>query len=266
MNNKELRAQLTTDDIELAANSNSIITDVVFGHEMDITSVTERYYFSENGFIRSETKGVNLTNEMKSGLLYSEMKKAESVCFIGDSVTEGTKNGGCPWYEPVGEFFPHKKISNYSKGGCTVSYMPERTDEIPDAELYVIALETNDVRYRDKSVCAMTAEEYVSKTDELINALSSKPSFSKAILIAPWYSTDGDPFCELSYKEKTELNNEYSSALEEYCRDTSVGFINANNRIQAELLTSPDRRYLLDHIHPNSTNGVVMYSEAVLKG
>ena len=266
MNNKELRAQLTTDDIELAANSNSIITDVVFGHEMDITSVTERYYFSENGFIRSETKGVNLTNEMKSGLLYSEMKKAESVCFIGDSVTEGTKNGGCPWYEPVGEFFPDKKISNYSKGGCTVSYMLERTDEIPDAELYVIALGTNDVRYRDKSVCAMTAEEYVSKTDELINALSSKPSFSKAILIAPWYSTDGDPFCELSYKEKTELNNEYSSALEEYCRDTSVGFINANNRIQAELLTSPDRRYLLDHIHPNSTNGVVMYSEAVLKG
>ena len=266
MNNKELRAQLTTDDIELAANSNSIITDVVFGHEIDITSVTERYYFSENGFIRSETKGVNLTNEMKSGLLYSEMKKAESVCFIGDSVTEGTKNGGCPWYEPVSEFFPDKKISNYSKGGCTVSYMLERTDEIPDAELYVIALGTNDVRYRDKSVCAMTAEEYVSETDELINALSSKPSFSKAILIAPWYSTDGDPFCELSYKEKTELNNEYSSALEEYCRDTSVGFINANNRIQAELLTSPDRRYLLDHIHPNSTNGVVMYSEAVLKG
>ena len=74
-----------------------------------------------------------------------------------------------------------------------------------------------------------------------------------------------NPFCDLSYKEKTKLNNEYSSALEEYCRDHFVGYINANKEIQTELLTSPDRRYLLDHIHPNSTNGVVMYSEAVLK-
>ena len=266
MNNSELRSQLTTDDLELAADSNSIITKVVFGHEMDITSVTERYYFNEDGFIRSKTQGIKLTNEMKNGILYSEMKKSGSVCFIGDSVTEGTKNGGCPWYEPIEELFPDKKILNYSKGGCTVSYMLERTNEIPDAELYVIALGTNDVRYRDKSVCAMTAEEYVSETAELIKSLSSKPSFSKAVLIAPWYSTDGDPFCELSYKEKTELNNEYSSALEEYCRDNSIGFISANEEIQAELLTSPDRKYLLDHIHPNSTNGVVMYSEAVLKG
>ena len=265
MNNSELRSQLSTDDLERAAGANRIITDVVFGHEMDITSVTERYYFNENGFIRSKTKGLKLTNEMKNGILYSEMKKAGSVCFIGDSVTEGTKNGGCPWYEPIEELFPDKQISNYSKGGCTVSYMLERTDDIPDAELYVIALGTNDVRYRDKSICAMTAEEYISETDELIDALSSKPSFSKVILIAPWYSTDGDPFCNLSYKEKTELNNEYSSALEEYCIDNSIGFINANETIQAELLTSPDRRYLLDHIHPNASTGVVMYSEAVLK-
>lgn len=265
MNNSELRSQLTTDDLEFAADSNSIITKVVFGHEMDIASVTERYYFNENGFIRSKTSGIRLTNDMKSGILYSEMEKAGSVCFIGDSVTEGTKNGGCPWYEPVEALFPDKKISNYSKGGCTVSYMLERTDVIPDAELYVIALGTNDVRYRDEKVCAMTAEEYISEIDKLLNAVSSKSSFSKAVLIAPWYSTDGDPFCDLSYKEKTELNNEYSSALEEYCRDHFVGYINANKEIQTELLTSPDRRYLLDHIHPNSTNGVVMYSEAVLK-
>ena len=265
MNNSELRTQLTTDDLEFAANSNSIITKVVFGHEMDVTSVTERYYFNENGFIRSKTSGIRLTNDMKYGILYSEMEKAGSVCFIGDSVTEGTKNGGCPWYEPVEALFPDKKISNYSKGGCTVSYMLERTDEIPDAELYVIALGTNDVRYRDEKVCAMTAEEYVSEIDELLSALSSSVSFSKAVLIAPWYSTDGDPFCDLSYKEKTELNNEYSFALEEYCREHSVGYINANQEIQAELLTSPDRKYLLDHIHPNSTNGVVMYSEAVLR-
>ena len=265
MNNDELRSQLTTDDIELAANSNSIITDVVFGHDMDITSVTERYYFNENGFIRSKTTGLELTDEMKSGLLYSETDKVGSVCFVGDSVTEGTKNGGCPWYEPIEALFRNKTFLNYSKGGCTVSYMLDRTDEIPDAELYVIALGTNDVRYRDDRICAMTADDYVSKMNELVNALSAKPSFSKAILIAPWYSSDGDPFCELSFSEKTLLNDEYSSALEKYCKNNSIGFINANEELKAILRNSPDRKYLLDHIHPNSSKGVVMYSEIILK-
>lgn len=265
MNNAELRSQLTTDDLERAANSNRMITNVVFGHEMDITSVTERYYFNENGFIRSKTTGIELTEEMKSGMLYPEIEKAGSVCFVGDSVTEGTKNGGCPWYEPIEALFPDKRFLNYSKGGCTVSYMLERKDEIPDAELYVIALGTNDVRYRDETMCAMTADDYVSRMNALVDALSGKPSFSKAILIAPWYSTDGDPYCSLSFGEKTRLNEEYSSALESYCKDRSVGFINANEQIKSVLLTAPDRKYLLDHIHPNSTKGVIMYSEAVLK-
>jgi len=63
---------------------------------MDITSVTERYYFNEEGFIRSKATGLALTDEMKKNALYQEMNKAESICFVGDSVTEGTKNGGCP--------------------------------------------------------------------------------------------------------------------------------------------------------------------------
>ena len=266
MNNDKLRAQLTTDDLELAAKSNNIITNVVFGHEMDITSVTKRYYFNQDGFIRSKTTGIELTDEMKSGLLYSEIKRAKSVCFVGDSVTEGTKNGGCPWYEPIEELFPSVEFSNYSKGGCTVSYMLEKTDEIPDAELYVIALGTNDVRYRDKKTCAMTAEDYVTRMTELMNALSDKPSFSKVILIAPWYSTDGDAVSKLSFSKKTQLNDEYSLALKNYCKEHSVGFIDANGEIKAVLSKSPDRKFLLDHIHPNSTRGVIMYSEAVLKG
>lgn len=264
MNNSELRKQLTTDDIELAACSNGIITDVVFGHKMDITSVTERYYFNENGFIRSKRAGLALTDEMRAGLLYSAIESSDSVCFIGDSVTEGTKNGGCPWYEPIEEYFPDKKIFNYSKGGCTVSYMTHRTDKIPAAGLYVIALGTNDVRYRNESICAMTSEEYISEMNELKEKLSAVSPSAGFIFIAPWYSTDGDPYCSMSYSEKSRLNEEYSSALEQYCKNNSIGFINANEYIKNSLSTAPDRRYLLDHIHPNQTEGVGLYSEAVL--
>lgn len=264
MNDTELRRQLTTDDIERAAEANRIVTRVVFGHEMDITSVTERYYFNEDGFIRSKATAPKLTDEMRSGLLYSSIEGAGSVCFIGDSVTEGTKNGGCPWYEPIEELFINKKILNYSEGGCTVSYMIERVNEIPAAELYVIALGTNDVRYRDEDICAMTSEDYVSKMNELKTLLSAASPSAKYIFIAPWYSTDGDPYCPMSYSEKTSLNDEYSIALEEYCKTNSVGFINANEYIKTALLTAPDRKYLLDHIHPNPSEGVRLYSEAVL--
>ena len=37
-----------------------------------------------------------------------------------------------------------------------------RTMPIPqDADLYVIAVGTNDIRYRNKDTCAMTSEEYL---------------------------------------------------------------------------------------------------------
>jgi len=264
MTNTELRSHLTTDDIESAANANRIITKVVFGHEMDITSVTERYYFNENGFIRLKNTSLSVTEDMKNNTLYQAMDRADSICFIGDSVTEGTKNGGCPWYEPIEHYFPNTKTDNYSKGGCTVSYISERADEIPDAELYVIALGTNDVRYRDESICAMTAEAYISELDGLKTKIEKKRANAKFIFIAPWYSTDGDPFCNMSFAEKTALNDEYSAALEKYCSEHSLGFVNANGYIREVLSTSPDRTYLLDHIHPNAAAGAVMYSQAVL--
>ncbi len=264
MNDKNLRTQLSTDDIERAKNANNLITDVIFGHEMDITAVTEKYYFDKNGFIRSKTAGLALTDEMKNGILYKQLEAADSICFIGDSVTEGTKNGGCPWYEPIEEYLDNKNIFNYSKGGCTVSYMVNRTEEIPEADLYVIALGTNDVRYRDKSICAMTAESYVSEINTLKDKLKEKNNSAEFVLIAPWYSTDGDPFCPLSYSDKTNLNDEYSAALENYCNENNLNFINANQYIRNTLKVNPDSEYLLDHIHPNSSCGVLLYTKAVL--
>lgn len=264
MNNTELRKQLTTDDIDRASDAHGIITDVVFGHEMDITSVTERYYFNAGGFIRSKATGLVLTDDMKDGSLYRAMDEAGSICFVGDSVTEGTKNGGCPWYEPIEEYFPGKNISNFSKGGCTVSYMLDNIEQIPIADLYVIAVGTNDVRYRDASVCAMNFDEYVSRIDQLKDKLLEKSPGAKFVFIAPWYSTEADIYCPMTFEEKTAMNDLYSSALEKYCSENGFTYINANDYIKGILTTSPDITYLLDHIHPNASKGVVMYSEAVL--
>lgn len=259
-----LGSQLSTDDLERAKVSNGIITSVIFGNEMNITSLTDRFYFDKNGFIRKKTSGLELTAEMKNSTLFKAIEKADTICFVGDSVTEGTKNGGCPWYEPIEEHIPNKNVLNYSKGGCTVSYMVDYCNEIPTADLYVIALGTNDVRYRSSDSCAMTSDEYTARIEELVKSLQKKNGSAEFVFIAPWYSTDGDPFCDLSFSEKDELNNSFSNALEEYCAENNYGYINANPYIADKLSKSPDRNYLLDHIHPNSTEGVKMYSEAVM--
>lgn len=143
--------------------------------------------------------------------------------------------------------------------------MTERTDEIPVADLYVIAIGTNDVRYRDEKICAMTAESYAEQIKELHDRLLQKNSQARFVFIAPWYSTDGDNVSELSFAEKTALTDEYSDALESVCNTLGCDYINANPYIKNVLDTNIQSKYLLDHIHPNIINGVVMYSEAVLK-
>ena len=60
----------------------------------------------------------------------------------------------------------------------------------------------------------------------------------------------------------TQPNKE--AAFEKYCKEKSLMYINANENIRAALSVAPERKYLLDHIHPNASAGVIMYSEAVL--
>lgn len=264
MNNPGLRSQLSTDDLERARQAHDIVTDVMLEVKLDITAATESYLFDENGFLRQKAAGITLDDKMKSGKLYKALQKSESVCFLGDSVTEGTKNGGVPWYEPLEPLFPEKRIANVSKGGCTIKYLIDNVSSVPESELYVIAIGTNDVRYRDESVCAMTAEDFTRRADELSQLLLEKNPSAAIAFIAPWYSSDGDSASVLGYSEKTALNEEYSDALKKYCSEKKFVFVNANGYIADKLLTAPDREYLLDHIHPNASRGVAMYSEAVL--
>ena len=66
------------------------------------------------------------------------------------------------------------------------------------------------------------------------------------------------------YFDGTMLNEKYCSSLEKYCKEHSLEYINANPEIIDNLRKKPDSFYLLDHIHPDSVQGVKMYSEAVL--
>ncbi|MCR5466051.1 MAG: CapA family protein [Lachnospiraceae bacterium] len=264
VNDSSLRRQLSTDDYKRAVEAHKRITSVVLGREMDIAGISERYYINQSGYIRTKTAGLVLTDTMRKGTLWKAMDNADSVCFLGDSVTDGTKNGGCPWYEPMEQFLSGKEVLQYSQGGATVNYFTERISEIPRADLYVIAVGTNDVRYREKAICAMTAEEYVERIKSLRDALLARSPNSDIVLIAPWTSTDGDTVSKLSYSGKTVMTRQYCDALQRYCRDNNVKYINANPYIEETFKAMPASRFLVDYIHPNAGEGVRLYSAAVL--
>lgn len=270
MTDDNIRNYISTDDLIRSENVYSHITGIMFGHDIFPTSAEKSLLFDSEGYIRKPVSPLEITEEMKNGRFFKMITEADGVCFIGDSVTEGTKNGGYGWYEPL-EKYINGGVYNVSKGSTTIRLISERSDEMinADAELYVIAVGTNDVRYRDEEICAMTAADYTAAVQRLCGNISSAKPEAEFVLIAPWTSVDGDGASALGYDNKIKLNNEYSAALETMCTENGYTFIDPNPYIESFIGQKngryPISDYLLDHIHPNAHKGIYLYSEAVLK-
>lgn len=267
VNNDVLSDTLSTDDMNRVEEVNSHITNTMLGVNLDLHMIRERYYFNQNGFVRSSASPLPLTPALESSTLFREMSSAKSICFLGDSITEGTRNGGYPWYEPLESYFPGS-CTNISFGGGTVKTLLDNITEIQTvkADLYVIAIGTNDVRYRDESICAMTSEAYIEKIQQLCDGIKKSQPSARFAFVAPWTSTDGDPFSPISYSQKIALNDEYSDSLKLFCQDQGYLFSDPNNQIESILDLYPRSDYLIDHIHPDSADGISLYSSAVLLG
>lgn len=259
--NVEIRKRVSTDDLVRIKKAHSIITQVALGYQLDLSSVHDRYYLDKCGYIREKTTR-NFTVEVNLAL--KTFFSIPNVCFVGDSITAGNKNGGVPWFEPLEEYMIEQHISTFSKGASTCNFFVMHANSIPQADLFVIAVGTNDVRYRDATVCAMTPKEYVEKLDILRYTLKKKNPGTRFIFITPWYSTDGDPYTVLSYKEKMMLNQKYYDALREWCLVNQDIFVEPNAYIKSVLEKYPQSDYLIDHIHPNANKGVNLYSKAFL--
>ena len=260
--NDTLRGEISTCDLERVDTVLKHVTKIMLGVEVDLNQ--RKYFFDAGGFMRRKVAPLAVSDEMR-GDFYNALTAAENVCFIGDSLTEGTRNGGVPWYEPL-EHLIRGKIFNVSKGGATTKTLLARLDEMiqTDADLFVTAVGTNDVRYRDENLCSMTPAEYVDNLQRLRDGIRVKNPNAKFVFIAPWTSTDGDSVSALPYDKKTALNDEYAAALKDWCTAQGEIFINANRYIDARLKLYPRSDYLVDFIHPNADKGVALYAEAVL--
>ena len=236
----------------------------------EISNIKENYFFingSYKDFINKESKIKNLIKEKYTNKkLFKLINDSYSITFIGDSITEGTKNNYHPWYEPLIYYFNNKKIINISKGSYTTfliikdfkyHIMKSKSD------LYIIALGTNDVRYRDENICAMTKKEYINNIKKIIKFSKKNNNNAKFVLIAPWLSNPDDNISKLKEDEKNKLLNEYADSLNNYCIENNYLFINPNPYIY-NIIKKNFSNYILDQIHPNENNGIELFSEAVL--
>jgi lysophospholipase L1-like esterase len=204
---------------------------------------------------------------LKSKQLYQLLSRAGSVTFVGDSLTEGTTNGGYGWYEPLVAAFPHLVVHKRAWGSQTSRMLLDRKEEILDvpADVYVVAIGTNDVRYRKPGVSAMTAEEYVSNLDRLVQEITARQPAAKFVFIGAWTTDRYDPLSVLDEKARMQMLAEYRNALQSYAVRHQHLYIDPNLGIDDVLHREYPRTYLNDHIHPNAGAGIRLYSSKVLE-
>lgn len=263
MTDDELRSGLTVDDLARVAEVHEHITGVALGEPMRLDMIEPDYLFDENGFMRRRCDQLQITAEMEDSEFLDSITNAGSVCFVGDSITYGTKNGGVPWYEPL-EGVIGGTIGNVSYGGWTTLDIVNNIHNLQPADVYVFAIGTNDVRYDSTELGAVTAEDYISNIALIEQAVRDINPDCTIWFIAPWISFDGDQVSPLPIEEVTARRIEYSGALEQFCEDHGDHFIDPNPYIEDAVTHAPQTDYLLDWIHPNVRQGVELYSEAVI--
>lgn len=260
---------ITSKELKRIKEVQRLITKTMIGKEIPISEMKEKYYFINNSYIDvifEKTDLKNLIENNKHKELFKLMNNSCSITFIGDSITEGTKNNFHPWYEPLIYYFENKKIINISKGSYTTSLIIQdfKYQIIKSkSSLYIIAIGANDVRYRNPDICAMTTEDYIKNINIIVKLAQKNNKDAKFVFIAPWLLNPVDKIYKLKESDKNKLLDEYRESLEIYCHKNNFLFINPNKYIN-EKIKNNKNHYILDEIYPNEKQGIALYSEAVL--
>jgi poly-gamma-glutamate capsule biosynthesis protein CapA/YwtB (metallophosphatase superfamily)/fucose 4-O-acetylase-like acetyltransferase/lysophospholipase L1-like esterase len=267
LHHPRLQKEISTHDLARVKEVQAIVTSTMLGRDVPLDQAQRKYYLFPNGYVRCPVRPIEISESMKSSPLYQLLAKSHSVCFVGDSVTEGTRNGGYGWYEPLTAAFPELTVHRRAWGGCTAKTLLEKKNEIAGvpADIYVIAIGTNDVRYRDPRRCSMTSGEYIRNLAKLVEAIRNKHGEAQFVLIAPWTTDHHDPISALGEKQRIEMLSQYGTALQAYADEHHFLYIHPNPGIESVLRVEYPRKFLVDHIHPNADEGIRLYSTKVLE-
>lgn len=262
MFNPELNSAMSRRDMARARTVHTIITQVMLGVQLSLDQLQKVYYLFPDGYYRKPVKQLDLTEELKQSIVYQKLFNSSKVVFVGDSITAGSRNGGFGWYEPIATSLKKTEIIKEGWDSGTTATLLENSLQIAShkADVYVIAIGTNDVRYRNPEICAMTPIEYIQRLDALVNIILSKNSKADFIFVSPWPSLPNDP-----YRVDDIDCQEYAQALAKYCGSRGFIFSNPTLCITQMLQSRPLDYYLIDHIHPDSREGLLLYSRKFIK-
>lgn len=259
---ESLYNSFSRNEISRVSEVQKVVTKSTIGKEVSVNQLQKRYFVYNDG----SDEEFDFDYALSESILKKYLDSASEVAFIGDSITHGTRNGFHGWYEPFMKLYPDVKVVNISRGSYTTKKIISNfSDRIKrsDADIYFVALGTNDIRYRDRKMCSMTSDEYISNIDRIIKLIGN--SDVKIVLIAPWISLVNDSVAKIGFYEKNRLIEDYSFALSSYADDKGYIYVDANRYISSYLQRHNVFDYLVDYIHPNSGKGIDLYSYAVLE-
>lgn len=198
-----------------------------------------------------------MTDELKDSTFYEDLQSGKSVCFLGDSITFGATTNGVPWYQPMVPYIKGK-VSNYSTSGWQVKDLINRIDNIPGADIYIIAIGINDILFADKQAASVTADDFARNTGDLAALLKSKSNGARIYFVSPW------SFCNLD-ESYFIRGDEFRRAMASYCENSDCIYIDADSVIASVLDAEGAEKYMYNQYHPNAPDGIGLFSYAVLK-
>ena len=232
----------------------SIISRVIFKN--DVKGIKNKYYYLKNKHYKTNNLyQLELLDSDKQSLVYKKINEHNRICFVGDSITEGTKNNFHPWYEKLMSFFNNKEVINISKGSFdTYDVINEFRDKIitSDCDLFIINIGTNDIRYNSRDV-----DEYIDNMKQIISYMNGE-----IIILSPWETTSRDYNISKDDKYKRKLYIIYNTQLKKL---NNVYYVNPNNYIKRVIKHNGEYEYLIDGVHPNEREGIKLYSFSVLR-
>ena len=198
-----------------------------------------------------------MTEDLKDSELFSDMQSGKSFCFLGDSITAGYTTEGIPWYQPLVPYIKGR-ISNLSTAGWMVKNLINHKKEIPEADIYVVAIGINDILFPESEYASLGPDDFADRFSRLASVIQEISPDAKIYFISPWTFID-------TGEEYVERGNSYRKALSEWCGKTSFRYIDPDPVIMSVLSEGDPYKYLYNNFHPNAPAGIGLYSYAVLK-
>lgn len=198
-----------------------------------------------------------MTEELKDSEFFEDIQSGKSFCFLGDSITAGSATEGIPWYQPLTPYISGT-ICNFSNSGWVVNNLIDEADNIPEADIYVIAIGINDILFPEDEICAQTALEFATKCKELGELLTTASPGSKIYFILPWSFTVSDTGF-------IERGDRFRAALAQTCIAKGYRYINPDPVIQSVFADEGSSKFMYNDFHPNAPDGIGLYCYAVLK-